>query len=132
MAAARIKVATDIGVEHKNRFFRFTPTISAGHLVTAASVIVVGTVAWTQLRIEVARLTDENVARKIEITKAVEKSDEDRSKLYQKIASDHAETMADIVQSRTQAHDDLKEFQAGFVQRFDRIEDKLDKKADKR
>ncbi len=129
--------------EHKNRFMRFTPIISMGNIVTAIAVLIGAVTAWVQLNNQVGNLAlitkttaetlaTENNARKDEIKAALAKQDIDREDLYKKIASDHAETMADIRVSQQANHDDIKEIAQSIGVRFDRIEDKLDKKVDKR
>lgn len=133
--AAKLKI--DLS-DHKNRFMRFTPTISMGNIITATSIIVAATTAWMQMHNEITRLTSEsivleseNVSRKNEIKDALAKQDQDREELYKKIASDHAETMNDIKQSQKDTHEDVKEIAQAMGTRFDHIEDKLDKKRDK-
>ena len=87
----------------KSRFIRFNPTINSGHIVTAASVLVASIFAWAQLRTDVSHLLIENETRKTEIEK-----------------------VSGVM------HDEMKELQFALSQRFDRIEDKLDRKADKK
>jgi hypothetical protein len=86
----------------KNRFIRFNPTINSGHIVTAMSVLFASVFAWAQLRTDVNRLLTENDVRKIEIEKV-----------------------------NSVVHEEVKELQTAITQRFDRIEDKLDRKKDK-
>ncbi len=128
----KLKIDTTIPLEHKNRFLRFTPTISSGHIVTAVSIVAMGSTAWAQLHFEVGRLIEENIARKAEIVATIARQDVDRADLYKKIASNHAEVQDDIKAAQKTTHDDLKELQSSLGGRFDRVEDKLDKKQDKR
>lgn len=121
-----------ITIRSGNKFFQFTPTITMGNIATVISVIVVGAIAWTQLRMQVADLTKENESRKVEIATMTAKEDVDRTDLYKKISSDHAETENDIKNSQQITHDDIKELTQTLGNRFDRVEDKLDKKVDKK
>ncbi len=137
------KAISPIALDHKNKFLRFTPTISMGNLVTATAIIISAVTAWVQLNNQVGSLATatkataetlatENAARKDEIKAALAKQDIDREELYKKIATDHDETMADIKLAQQNTHDDVKELATAVGGRFDRIEDKLDKKVDKR
>jgi len=139
----KTKAETELIMEHRNRFIRFTPTISMGNIVTAIAVIAGAVTAWVQLNNQVGSLavatkqtaetlSIENSARKIEIQNAMTQQANDRDNLYKKIASDHEETMADIKSSQQTTHDDVKELAMAVGGRFDRIEDKLDKKEDKK
>ena len=86
----------------KSRFIRFNPTINSGHIATAASVIIASVFAWAQLRTDVNRLLMENDIRKTEIEKVT-----------------------------SNVHEEIKDLQTTLGQRFDRLEDKLDRKVDK-
>jgi len=118
---SKVKFDTGIEMEHKNRYFRFVPTISTGHLTMAASVIVASTLAWAQLRSDIAKLDNENSNRKAEIQTVTDKQDKDRGELYRK-----------ITESQATMHGEIKDLGSTMAARFDRLEDKLDRKADKR
>ena len=130
---ARLKIPPpEVKHHEKNAVIRFSPFISMGNIAVVASILVAGLTAWVQLRDEVGRLVIENESRKMEISKTDEKMEVDRGKLYEKIAENHNEVMQDIKTSRSQEHDDLKELTQALSQRFDRVEDKLEQKQDKR
>lgn len=127
----------------KSRFFRFTPTVSAGNILTAIAVIAGAVTAWVQLNNQVGSLAvatkltaetlaTENNARKAEIKDALIQQTNDRENLYKKIESDHEETLLDIKAAQTDTKDQIKDFSSAIGQRFDRVEDKLDKKQDKK
>lgn len=128
------KPAPDIPdtITHRNRFLRFTPTISAGHIMTAVCVLFTATEAWTHIEDGMDTLAKENAARKGEIIATVARQDADRVDLYKKIAEDHAATQEQIKESQQNTHEELKEIAAALGTRFDRVDDKLDKKADKK
>jgi hypothetical protein len=107
--------------EHKNRFMRFTPSISMGNIGTMLAIIIAGTTAWAQMRSEVARLVIENDARKAEISQALIKSDSAREEFYKKMGENQASV-----------HEEIKELTITLGTRFDRLDDKLDRKQDKR
>lgn len=132
---------TDIPI-HKNSYARFVPTVSMGNLITASAVLLSAITAWVQLNNQVGSLAAatkataetlaiENTARKNEIKDAMAQQQNDRDNLYKKIEADHLETMADIKTYQQTTHDDVKELAMAVGGRFDRLEDKIDKKADK-
>jgi hypothetical protein len=83
----------------RNRFIRFSPNISTGHITLAAGIIF----AWATMRSDVSHLLTENDTRKLEIANV-----------------------------NTSLHSDLEKMETRLSSRFDRIEDKLDRKADKK
>lgn len=107
-------------MEKQNRFVRFNPTINAGHILTAGSVIMASLLAWAQLRSDVSVLLDENKTRKTEIELISSKRETDRIDLYQKITS-----------SQTTLDNQIKDLHTEITNRFNRLEDKLDQKEDK-
>lgn len=142
MTKVRITADADETVK-KQRYMKFTPVVSMGNILTAIAIICGAVTAWVQLNGQVVRLANEtavvsvtlateNNARKAEIKDTIARQDVDRADLYKKIASDHAETQAQIKAAQQTTHDDLKEISTSIGSRFDRIEDKLEKKADKR
>lgn len=129
--------------DHKNRYVRFLPTITTGNIITAVAILVSAVTAWVQLNNQVGSLAlatkatadtlaIENTARKSEIKEAMTQQENDRDNLYKKIEADHVETMADIKAAQQNTHDDVKELASAVGGRFDRLEDKIDKKADKK
>lgn len=136
----KLKIDT---VEHKNRFMRFTPMISMGNIATVLSIVVGGTMVYMQMQNQITKaaeglvlvastLQTENAARKSEIKDTIIRQDTATANLYKKLADDHQETMVDIKSSQQITHDDVKELASAVGGRFDRIEDKLDKKVDKK
>lgn len=130
-------------IASQNKFMIFTPTITMGNIITAIAILAGAIAAWVQLNGQVVKVTNdtalmaatlaiENSARKGEIHETILRQDNDRADLYKKIASDHAETQSEIRAAQQVTHDDLREIAASIGARFDRVEDKLDKKVDKK
>lgn len=128
MAEEELNVATDIEVQHKNRFFRFTPTVSMGQLASAFFIVFSSGMAWMHLNGQITELGNENVRRIAEIASINSEAKEDRAKIYQKIADDHAETKTDIRDAQSKTHEDIEV----LGKQIDRMEDRLDKKVDKK
>lgn len=100
--------------------------------MTALCFVFGGGAAWNHIQDGMDGLARENATRKTEIVATVAQQDADRADLYKKIADDHAATQEQIKESQQNTHEELKEIAAALGTRFDRVEDKLDKKADKK
>lgn len=129
---AKIKIEHIEPIEPKSRFMRFTPTISMGNIVTALAVFAGAITAWVQLnnqvsslaastKVTVETLTNENTARKTEIKDSLAKSDADRDMFYKKMS-----------EAQSIFHEEIKDLTVSIGTRFDRLDDKLDRKQDKK
>lgn len=112
---------TDSETPSKSRFIRFNPTINSGHILTAFSVIIASALAWAQLRSDVNVLVESDKARKQEIASIETQREADRSDILQKLTS-----------SQSALHEEMKEMRGDIVQHLNRLDDKLDRKEDKR
>lgn len=105
----------------RKRIFCFDPTIHAGHLVTAATVLCSTVFAWATMNADLKTLTDENNKRVQEIKEARTHEEEDRDRLEQK-----------IVETQNAMHSEIVELKNDQNAWFMRIDQKIDNKADKK
>lgn len=108
-------------VKQSNRILQFNPTISMGNIVTIIAIVGGFFASWVTMHSDINALKAENETRKTEITtiSVQRQADQDKQASALKGSQDSMERQIEVLSS------DIK---TGF----NRIEDKLDRKEDKR
>ncbi|WP_435007975.1 hypothetical protein P12x_005241 [Tundrisphaera lichenicola] len=103
------------------RWLSFDPTIHAGHLITAATIIFCSIGAWYGVQADISTLKDENKDRKTEIVEVKAAAKEREKATEQKFDK--------LVEAQQQGIGKLRDDMNSW---FMNLDQKLDRKADKR
>ena len=108
-------------MNRKGRWFSFDPTIHAGHVMTAITIIVCTIGAWYGVKSDIATLTSENASRKSEIAEV--RAD---AKMRDKENDEKFDALLQRQEIQvSKLRDDMNNW-------FMNLDQKLDRKADKR
>ena len=104
----------------QRRWFSFDPTIHAGHVMTAGTIVICAIASWMSVQHDITDLKKGAAVRDQRITKAEERTESTRRESYDKIDRLTESNNATLEKLR----DDMNSW-------FMLLNDKLDRKADK-
>ena len=105
----------------KRFWFQFDPTIHAGHVLTALTIILCSIGAWYNITTSIVVLKDENARQEVRMTKI----EDDSKTKFNEIQSNLSAASSDQRNQLVKIRDDMNSW-------FIRLDDKLDKKVDKK
>jgi hypothetical protein len=105
----------------KRFWFEFDPTIHAGHVLTAATIVFCSMGAWYNITTSILSLKEENSRQEVRMNKI-----EDESKVK------FSEIQSNLTAASIAQHQELISIREDINKWFTRLDDKLDRKADKR
>jgi hypothetical protein len=102
-------------------WFEFDPTIHAGHVLTAVTIVFCSMGAWYNITTSILSLKEENSRQEVRMNKIEDESKEKFSKIQ-----------SDLTTAAIAQHQELVSIREDINKWFTRLDDKLDRKADKR
>ena len=107
--------------DEPRRWLSFDPTIHAGHVMTAVTILICATASWYGVQSDIKQLKDADTVQVKRLDKVEQDEKDNRQEVDRKIN--------DLIKDNNQALAKLRDDMNGW---FMALNDKLDRKADKR